>query len=56
MVRAFSSCDIHYFCFQETNFDKAVEKCKEVIKEDLDGKVLGKYLLTEYVDKILKKK
>ncbi|CAG2251169.1 unnamed protein product [Mytilus edulis] len=31
----------------ESNFDKAIDKCKEVMKDDLDGKILGKYLLTE---------
>ncbi|XP_052082591.1 tumor protein p63-regulated gene 1-like protein isoform X1 [Mytilus californianus] len=36
-----------YFSYKESNFDKAVDKCKEVMKEDLDGKILGKYLLTE---------
>ena len=36
-----------FFSYKESNFDKAVQKCKGEMKGDLDGKLLGTYLLTE---------
>lgn len=36
-----------YYCYKTSHFDRAVEECKTIVKEDLDGAFKSAWLLTE---------
>ncbi|KAK3702307.1 hypothetical protein RRG08_008695 [Elysia crispata] len=36
-----------YYCYKSSHFERAVEECKSIVKEDLDGAFKSAWLLTE---------